>query len=344
MLLYGEFMKRKILNITVIWLFIIIVLSCKSTPKEEKSDFQNEIIQKESIFDLVKESALLNVVVRKLGSEFPVSISVVNGAEIRWVQIDKPEKDISSLIRQISENTNMALQEVNDYYFLYPLEQSVYENLTKLSLIELPQKYSNIKITAGFGAGTKLFNVFNSLNFTYGCNIVADNSLAELPIGELVVFQKSLSVTLEMILKCARIAPQSIRWCATDDFIFFYTPLNMRIDKLTDCKVFSNPQEQTLLDKEVIISLPKSVPLDKKGSLPFYDGAMPLSKIAPVLANQTGLTIEMKPGTENLPVNPCYLNKMKLKLALDLLTFQWLDKSYIYFVENEKIVFLKLDN
>lgn len=338
-------MKRKILNAIIIGIFIVIIgLSCKSTPKEEQSDFQNEIIQKEDVFVLIKESALLNVVVRRLGSEFPVSISVVNGAEIRWVQIDKPEKDVSSLIRQISENTNMALQEINEYYFLYPLEQSIYENLTKLSLTELPEKYSNIKITAGFGAGTKLFNVFNSLNFTYGYNIVADNSLAELPIGELVVFQKPLSVVLEMILKSARIDPQSIRWCATDDFIFFYTPLNMRVDQLTDCKIFSVDKKQAILDKEVIISLPKSVPLDKKGSLPFYEGAVPLSKIAPVLANQTGLTIEMMPGTENLPVNPCYLNKIKLKLALDLLTFQWLDKSYTYSVEDEKIVFVKSGN
>jgi len=337
-------MGKKILNAIVIWLFLILVgLSCKSTPKEGQSDFQNEIIQKESIFDLVKESALLNVVVRRLGSEFPVSISVVNGAEIRWVQIDKPEKNVSDLIRQISENTNTSLQKVNDYYFLYPSEQSVYENLTKLTLTELPQKYSNINITAGFGAGTKLFNVFNSLNYTYGCNIVADNSLAELPIGELVVFQKPLGVTLEMILKSARISPQSIRWCGTDDFIFFYTPLNMRVDQLDDCKIFNSDKKQTILDKEVVISLPKSVPLDKKGSLPFYDGAMPLFKIAPILANQTGLTIEMMSETENLPVNPCYLNKIKLKLALDLLTFQWLDKSYTYVVENEKIVFVKLE-
>lgn len=338
-------MKRKVLNIIAIGIFFVVIgLSCKSTPKEEQSEFQNGIIQKENIFDLIKESSLLNVVVRRLGSEFPISISVVNGAEIRWVQIDKPEKDAPDLIRQISENTHMALQEVNDYYFLYPSEQSIYENLTKLSLTELPEKYSNIKITAGFGAGTKLFNVFNSLNFTYGCNIVADNSLAELPIGELVVFQKPLSVALEMILKSARIDPQSIHWCATDDFIFFYTLLNMRVDQLTDCKIFSVDEKQTILDKEVIISLPKSVPLDKKGSLPFYEGAVPLSKIAPVLANQTGLTIEMMPGTENLPVNPCYLNKIKLKLALDLLAFQWLDKSYTYSVEDEKIVFVKLVN
>ncbi len=338
-------MKRKKLSFIAIWLLVLVAgFSCKSTNKEEKNNIQTEITKEESIFDLVRESALLNVIVRKLGHEFPVSISVVNGAEIRWVQIDKPEKDVSDLIRQISENTNMALQEINDYYFLYPLEQSIYENLTKLSLTELPQKYSNIKITAGFGAGTKLFNVFNSLNFTYGCNIVADNSLAELPIGELVVFQKPLSVALEMILKSARIVPQSIRWCAKDDFIFFYTPLNMRVDQLTGCKVFDNEGKQSILDKEVIISLPKSVPLNKKGSLPFYDGAMPLSKIAPVLANQTGLTIEMMVGTENLPINPCYLNKIKLKLALDLLTFQWLDTSYTYSIENEKIVFIKLGN
>ncbi len=336
-------MKNKGINILVVCIFIILTsISCKSTPKGEENNLQDEIIKNESIFDLVKEPTLLNVVVRKLGSEYPVSILIVNGAETRWVQIDKPDKDISKFIQKISEITNMSLQEVNDYYFLYPVEQSVYESLTQLLLSDkFPQKYNNIIVTAGFGAGTKLFNVLNSLNFTYGCNIVSDNSIAELPIGEVVIFQKPLSVALEMILKSARIVPQSIRWCATDDFIFFYTTLNMRIKQLNDCKIFDVDKENHLLEREVIISLPKSVPLDKKASLPFYEGAMPLSKVASSLANQTGLTIEMRSGTENLPVNPCYLNKTKLKLALDLLTFQWLDVSYSYSVENGKIVFNK---
>ena len=337
-------MRKKLLCFIMLCLPPIFAnLSCKSTPKEEQNNFRNEVIQKENVFDLIKESALLNVIVRRLGGEYPVSISVVNGAETRWVQMDKPEKEIANLIQQISETTNMSLQEINGYYFLYPTEQSIYENLTRLSLSDkLPTKYEHITVTAGFGAGTKLFNVLNSLNFTYGCNIVADNSIAELPVGEVVISQKPLSIALEMILKSARIVPQNIRWCATDDFIFFYTTLNMRIDQLIDCKIFNRETEQPLLDKEVIISLPKSVPLDRKVSLPFYEGALPLSKVASVLANQTGLTIEMMPGTENLPVNPCYLNKMQLKLALDLLTFQWLDISYSYLVENEKIVFTKL--
>lgn len=339
-----EFMQKNFLYFIMLCVFFILTnLSCKSTPEEEQNSLRNEIIQNESVFDLIKESALLNVIVRRLGGEYPVSISLVNGAETRWVQIDKPEKEISDLIRQISETTNISLQEVNNYYFLYPAEQSIYENLTRLSLLDkLPSKYEYIIVTAGFGAGTKLFNVLNSLNFTYGCNIVADNSIAELPVGEVVISQKPLSIALEMILKSARIVPQNIRWCATDDFIFFYTTLNMRIDQLVDCKIFDRETKQPLLNKEVIISLPKSVPLDKKVSLPFYEGALPLSKVASVLANQTGLTIEMMPGTENLPVNPCYLNKIRLKLALDLLVFQWLDTSYSYFVENEKVVFTKL--
>ncbi|MGC9054203.1 MAG: hypothetical protein ACP5KS_09995 [Candidatus Hydrogenedens sp.] len=336
-------MQKKLLCFIIVsFLSLVAGISCKSTPKEEQNNFQEEIIQNENVFDLIKESALLNVVIRKLGGDYPLSISVVNGAETRWVQIDKPEKEIGNLIQQISSTTNMSLQEINGYYFLYPTEQSIYENLTRLSLSDkLPSKYEHITVTAGFGAGTKLFNVLNSLNFTYGCNIVADNSIAELPVGEIVISQKSLSVALEMILKSARIVPQNIQWCATDDFIFFYTILNMRKTQLVDCKIFNVGTKETSLDKEVIISLPRYVPLDKKVTLPFYEGALPLSKVAPVLANQTGLTIEMMPGTENLPVNPCYLNKMKLKLALDLLTFQWLDISYSYYIENEKIVFLK---
>ncbi len=208
---------------------------------------------------------------------------------------------------------------------------------------KLPAKYDRIVVTAGFGAGTNLFNVLNSLNFTYGCNIVADNSLAELPVGEVVIYEKPVTIALEMVLKSARIVPQSIRWCAMEEFIFLYTPLNERAEKLSDCKVFNVDTKEPLGNKEVVVSLPKPLPLDRKVSLPFYEGALPLSKVAPVLANQTGLEIEMMPETENLPVNPCYLNKIKLKLALDLITFQWLDKAYSYSIENSKIVFTKTD-
>jgi len=335
------------------WIFIFLIctifsnFSCKSTPKEKETDIygENLTIQRENVFDLVRESALLNVIVRRLGDDYPVSISIVSGTENRWVQFENPAKEIPELIKQIAANTDMACQNIDNYFFLYPTEQTVYETLTRLSISGgLPKKYKDIIVSASFGAGTQLFNVLNSLNFTYGCNIVADNSLAELPVGELVISKLPLITSLEMIFKSARVVSQNLKWCATDDFIFLYTPRNTRLDELTDCKVFHTEKTQPLFEKEVIISLPKSVPLDKKVSLPFYDGAMPLSKVAPVLANQTGLTIEMMPGTENLPVNPCYLNKIKLKTALDLLVSQWLDKSYSYIIENETIVFTKQAN
>lgn len=326
---------------------IFSIFSCKSTPKENEPDdyVENLIIERETVFDLVKESALLNVIVRRLGDDYPVSISIVSGTETRWVQIENPAKEIPELIEQIAANTNMAYQNINNYFFLYPTEQTIYETLTRLSISDgLPEKYKDIIVSASFGAGTQLFNVLNSLNFTYGCNIVADNSLAELSVGELVISKLPLITSLEMIFKSARVVPQNLKWCATDSFIFLYTPRNARLDELSDCKAFYTDITQPLYEKEVIISLPNPVPLDKKVSLPFYNGAMPLSKVAPALANQTGLTIEMMPGTENLPVNPCYLNKIELKTALDLLVFQWLDKSYSYSIENETIVFTKQAN
>ncbi len=93
-------------------------ISCKSTPKEiQNESLREEIVRGESVLDIVKESALLNVVIRKMGSEYPVSVSVVNGTETRWVQIDKPQKNVPDLLRQISEVTNMSLQEEKGYYF-----------------------------------------------------------------------------------------------------------------------------------------------------------------------------------------------------------------------------------
>jgi hypothetical protein len=50
------------------------------------------IIERETVFDLVKESALLNVIVRRLGDDYPVSISIVSGTETRWVQIENPAR------------------------------------------------------------------------------------------------------------------------------------------------------------------------------------------------------------------------------------------------------------
>jgi len=324
---------------------IISYFSCKSTSAREKpiNNTTNDdvITLNESLSEILKESALLNVVIRRLGTEQPISISILNGSETRWVKIEKPAKEIPELISQIANVTNMSIQNSNNYFFLYPAEQTIYENMTALSMEGLPNKYDTIIVSAAFGTGTQLFNVFNSLNFTYGCNIVADNSIAELPSGEIVISNLPLSVALEMILKSARIVPQNLKYCATDNFIFYYSILNNRKNDLENCKAFENETKNPLLEKEVLISLPKPVTLNNRISLPFYYGAEPLSKVVSVIANQTGLSIEIMPGTEMLPVNPCYLNKLKLKTALDLITFQWLDKTYIYTIKDETIVFMK---
>lgn len=337
------------LRICYLWLFCIYLISlsfgCGTTGEREKLNqsvveaSMVEIGKYEPVVELVKEPVLLNIVVRRMGLEFPVSIALLNGAESRWVQIEKPDKDWEKLLVQVVSSAGLVCHSERGYYFLYPPEYPVYESLAMYPFAErLPSKFREIKLSAGFGVGTQLYNVLNSLNFTYGCNIVADNTLAELPVGEVVVNQLSLDLVLEMVIKSARISPQMLRMCMGEDFIFLYTPLNKSMAKWQNCECFNSKNEDERLSKRIDISLPEII---KKGkNLPFYNSAKSLKSMASIISTQLGVDVVLEPGTEELPVNPLYLSNISIETALNLIVYQWLEDSYGYVFENGKVKFI----
>lgn len=340
-------MKRIRLScVGVVFVFIVSILNFTCGTTKDKGSLSKDIAvlevdgRTENIFEMVKEPVLLNVVVRKLGIKYPVSIALLNGVESRWVQIDKPEKSLDQFLSQVISSTGLVCYSDKGYYFLYSPEFVGYRELAEYSFAEMmPWKFKGIKVTAGFGVDTRLYNVLNSLNYTYGCNIVADNTLAELPIGEVVTNQLSLDLVLDMIIKSARISPQSLRMCAGEDFVFLYTTLNKNSLILEDCKCFEEdgvPEER--LKRKVTFSVPEIV--SKGKTLPFYNSAKPLGDVVTVISAQLGIGVELEAGTEELPVNPMYLSNVSVKKVLDLLVYQWLDNKYSYIFDGDEIKFV----
>ncbi len=328
-------------------LFVIFLatlnMSCGTSG--DKKSLEREVVnlgensKNEDIYEMVKEPVLLNVVVRRLGMEYPISIALLNGVESRWVLIEKPEKKLDKFLTQVISATGLVCYSEKGYYFLYPPELPLYESLAKYSFVEMmPANFNEVKVNAGFGVDTKLYNVLNSLNYTYGCNIVADNTLAELPIGEIVTHQLSLDLVLEMVIKSARISPQTLKICSGEDYLFLYTALNKNAELLENCKLFEDNKVPEKLKKNITFSLPEIV---RRGrTLPFYDSAKPLKEVTAVISAQVGIDVELQPGTEELPVNPMYVSNLSVKKALDLLVYQWLDNKYSYVFEDGKIKFV----
>ncbi|MCX8065793.1 MAG: hypothetical protein N3G21_11590 [Candidatus Hydrogenedentes bacterium] len=336
--------KRCCFLLTFVCLLGMLGFGCGTTGGKEKLNQKIgkddiEIGGYESVGELVREPVLLNLVVRRMGLEFPVSAALLNGVESRWVQIDKPAKEWDKLLLQVVSATGLVCQSERGYYFLYPPDFPMYELLALYPLAEkMPSRFKDIKISASFGVGTKLYNVFNSLNFAYGCNIVADNTLAELPIGEVVANQLSLDLFLDMVIKSARISPQTLRMCVREDFVFLYTTLNNNISELESCECFNERGLDERLKKRVSLNLPEII--EKGRSLPFYDSAKPLKDVAKIISAQLGIGVELQPGTEELPINPLYISNVSVETALNLIVFQWLENAYGYVFENGKVKFV----
>ncbi len=329
--------------VVFVFLLSILNLSCGTTKGKESLSNDIGILEEnggnENVFEMVKEPVLLNVVIRKLGVKYPVSIALLNGVESRWVQIDKPEKSLEQFLSQVISSTGLVYYCDKGYYFLYPSEFVAYRELAEYSFAKMmPWKFKDIKVTAGFGVDTRLYNVLNSLNYTYGCNLVADNTLAELPIGEVVANQLSLDLVLDMVIKSARISPQSLRICAGEDFVFLYTTLNKNSLILEDCKCFEEDGVPERLKRKVTFSVPEIV--SKGKTLPFYNSAKPLEDVVSVISAQLGVGVELQAGTEELPINPMYLSNVSVKKVLDLLVYQWLDNKYSYIFDGDKVRFV----
>lgn len=262
----------------------------------------------------------LGAVVRAAGEQFGGGMVLMAGLEehaIGAIKIHKSPYD--ALARAIADEAGLLIDASPDYFFLYP---AGYESLTPLEIGgALNAVYAEVQVSASFGAGTKLYNVFAVLAHMQNLTIVADNVVAETVCGEMVLAQAPLKNALEAILKSARLRPDAIVVESTEEFIFIRSAANQQPDStLLNAEMLTDTQRNAL-DKRVTAYLPEAPAAEDQ--LYVYRAAKSLRGTTDTLARQIGVTVHADKEIEALPVNPVVLRNVRLGTALDLLIRQW---------------------
>ena len=132
---------------------------------------------------------------------------------------------------------------------------------------------------------------------------------------------KTNKKALEALLKSARVTPGSFQVDSTPEYTFISAIQNSN-PKMT----LLNPEtldaaQNALLDAQVDVALP--LPNQDPAHLEIKAGATPLGQVLKTLSQQLGTPVAAEPGLEELPVNPCAFNHVRVRTAVDLLIRQW---------------------
>ncbi len=275
--------------------------------------------------ELTADTATLGEALRRFGEEGGRGIVLMKGLEDRPGTLPRDRKP-ESVAHHLAKQANCAVQELPGYYFLYPTEEP-YDVLAAFSLEgRLDPAYDDAEAAISFGSGTRLFGALAMLGEATGHTFVADNSLAELQVGELVLDRLPLERALEALLKSARIARPNVD--STDEYIFISGQVNRNPRSLLLNADGLTAEQRALLDKRVDVYLPQR---PREGArLMLGVAAAPLGRTVSSLSRQLGVNIEVERGLEKLPVNPSVFRNVRVETALDLIVRQWLEPVFGY--------------
>jgi len=275
--------------------------------------------------ELVVEPATLGEAVRRFGQEGGRGIVLMKGLEDRPATLPHDRKT-ESVAHHLAKQADCAVQELPGYCFLYPSAEP-YDALAEFSLEgRLDSAYDGAEAAISFGSGTRLFSALAMLGEATGHTLVADNSLAELQVGELVLDRLPLEQALEALLKSARIARPNVD--STDEYIFIAGQVNRNPRSLLLNADTLTAEQRALLDKRVDVYLPQRP--EEGTRLMLGVAAAPLGKTLGSLSRQLGVGIEVQRGLEKLPVNPSVFRNVRVGTALDLIVRQWLEPVFGY--------------
>ena len=204
------------------------------------------------------------------------------------------------------------------HYFVAP--EAVMERLA-YRLPALSHGYDETLVQVQLNSGQRLFNALSALSMATGRTIVADNAVAEVACGYVLLPEMPLPKALEAILKSARVTADSISIVSEQDYIFIRHPETVSVwsrrGNIADTSV-----TRKLLGRQVDLRIPEVVAAD--GVRYVDDKGAPLSKVLPELQEQLGVRIDVDPAMMALPVNPVVMQGVPLGSAMDLLVGQWL--------------------
>lgn len=284
---------------------------------------------------LVQAQSTLGETVRRIGEAGGHGLVLMKGIEARPIGPLKLKRlEISRVAAVLGQSAQCRVQANPGYYFIYP---PGYEVLGEVSLAgKLPAAGAVITQQAAFGAGVPLFSVFESISRAERITLVADNAVAGLECGELVLHKLPLLQCLEAILKSARAAGFVVD--ATDEYIFVRAAQNPSPASTLLNRGELSEEQQACLEKRVTVILPEP-PIDPS-RIALALGPVPLYTVLDSLSRQLGVTVYAEKGLEDIPVNPVVFNNVRVRTVLDLLIRQWPVADFGYEIGEYRLLIL----
>ena len=286
---------------------------------------------------LEQDGSTLGQTVRHIGREVGGGLVMMNGVGNRRIPPVKVKRArYGKFAAQLAKHTSCLCEPTPWFFFLYPKEAEVYQPLLQVSLEgRLHPRYDTTALELLSGDRTPLHNVLTLLSQGDNITIIADNPVAGNLCGEIVLGLTPLEVVLEALLMSARVAPDTFQVDSTEEYIFLYGTGNRNPRSVLLNEEGLNDTQRALLEKRVSVQLP--VPTDNNEQV-YYADASSLSEVLGTLSHQLGVPVVADKQLQDFPVNPCVMNDVRLRTALDLLIRQWPIARFGYEVRGQDIL------
>lgn len=255
--------------------------------------------------------ALVNTV-RLMGEQESGGIVLMHGLGFETAgPYDWKNRGFGDAVQELANDAGLALSTSGPYAFLYP---AGYEVLDTWQLEAIPGAGDSNVGGIAFGHGTKLSSALAFLGHSTGVTIIVDNAIADARTGEMWLPSLPLRTVIEAVFKGARVPPGSVQVETGNNLIYFRSSGNQSTPRMIGA---SAPE----LEATATVYLPY-LP-EKREAFPMLFAARTLGEILPALSRQLGITVDVAPGFEELPVEQCVFINQPRATILNYLIAQW---------------------
>lgn len=292
---------------------------------EAPTDAAVEAFESTSLATFIRDFALAN----------DLSVALMNGIEMVQLTSTTPLEDEAPIdtLDRIAADAGLTVVRLRNYRLLVLPGYEAVAQLDVASAVapELAQESISLRL----GADTPLYAALALISRNLDAAIVADQTVASSPVGELRLQDVPLADALNAVLQSARVAPGSIRLASDADSIFIRSRANRIQPELITNRGSLTDAEQSTLQRRVSLELPRPV----SDALPIANenAIATLGQCLDAASEQLGLRVTAEPQLLDIPVNPMVARDVTLERALWLLIHQWPVPEFGYEVSPEEI-------
>ncbi len=257
----------------------------------------------------------LGGLVRSYAQNHRVDLALMNGLEALPVEAPGPKyrNNSKEYFEKAVLGAGGVFHDSGPFRFIVP-ESPLYGPLTRYSLTgRIDPGYAGVNATLQIGSGTPIYNALALLGYVLDRTIIADNTIADQPTGEIGLFDVPMTGAIEAILKSARVPEEAFAVLSTKEFILIHSPA-------TAPKIRDTATMPDYLSRRMSLTLP--TPTLNERQFPASE-VMPLHAVLASLARQLEVPVEVDRSLRDLPVTPMHMSRVTIATALDLLLAQW---------------------